>query len=370
VNPSQDQSFVPCNGYLPQLDGLRFIAASLVFLHHCAPLPALSWLKEFGWVGVDLFLLLSSYLLASIVRLELLNTGKMSVGNFFVRRALRIWPLFIGFVLAMAVSALYQTGFSIELLGQVLTHFLFINNLIVAVNGYGGVLPYCAHLWTISLEEQFYLIVPFVVPAFITLSNSKERTALSFVIGAILMQIAIRFACVSVGMRHPFIWTLWFRFDSIILGTALGAGTFDSVISRIPTVKMQLSALVLLALVLLFPSMSDGGWEQVYAYTIVDFGFLFLLASLIRKTWLTQVLSLRPLPYLGRISYGIYVFHMVVIGSFGIDGTKPIPAVERVPMILLSFIATIVLAGLSYEFFEKPFLKLKKHFRSSGLAAG
>lgn len=370
MSQSQDQTVLPGNAYLPQLDGLRFVAASLVFLHHCAPLPTLSWLKEFGWVGVDLFLLLSSYLLASIVRLEILSTGKMSVGNFFVRRALRIWPLFIAFVLAMAVRAVWQTGFSLQLLGQVLTHFLFINNLIVAVNGYGGVLPYCAHLWTISLEEQFYLIVPFVVPALIALLDDKKKAAIGFVLAGIIMLISIRFACVSVGMEHPFIWALWFRFDSIILGTALGVGVFDSVVSRMSSVTMQVSALVLLLLALFFPSISDGGWEQVYAYTIVDFGFLFLLASLVRKTWLTTALSYRPLPYLGRISYGIYVFHMLVIGAFDIDGTKPMPAVERVPTILLSLIVSIGMASLSYQFFEKPFLKLKKRFRPSVLPEG
>ena len=301
MSQSQDQTVLPGNAYLPQLDGLRFVAASLVFLHHCAPLPTLSWLKEFGWVGVDLFLLLSSYLLASIVRLEILSTGKMSVRNFFVRRALRIWPLFIAFVLAMAVRAVWQTGFSLQLLGQVLTHFLFINNLIVAVNGYGGVLPYCAHLWTISLEEQFYLIVPFVVPALIALLDDKKKAAIGFVLAGIIVLISIRFACVSVGMEHPFIWALWFRFDSIILGTALGVGVFDSVVSRMSSVTMQVSALLLLLLALFFPSISNGGWEQVYAYTIVDFGFLFLLVSLVRKTWLTTALSYKPLPYLGRI---------------------------------------------------------------------
>ncbi|HOO67414.1 MAG TPA: acyltransferase [Bacteroidales bacterium] len=149
--------------YYPELDGLRFLAFFLVFVHHqnlFRNVPYLSTLKEFGWVGVDLFFALSAFLFTRLLVAEYNKTQSISFKKFYLRRIFRIWPIyfiFIGFALACFVvlrNGELTRDINIRLIGLL----AFSDNIFTAVKGYIP-LPWANHLWTIAYEEQFYLFL-------------------------------------------------------------------------------------------------------------------------------------------------------------------------------------------------------------------
>src|SRR5438270_2293138 len=165
----------PAQLYLPQLDGLRFVAFFMVLLHHNATprdyfaadsgFGKLLWLAgDWGFVGVDVFLTLSSFLIVTLLMMERNATGSISIKQFYIRRALRIWPLYYGYLLlAMVLLPLVWAMPQplAETLGRHLFPFLtFTGNFSYA---YFPAVQYAGHLWTISTEEQFYLMVPILV---------------------------------------------------------------------------------------------------------------------------------------------------------------------------------------------------------------
>jgi len=206
--------------YFPTLDGLRFFAFLLVFIHH---LPAttntmVGMLHRHGWVGVHIFLFLSAYLLTAILKAEQYANGSISIRNFYVRRALRIWPLYLAFCLAaFAWSNFRNASLSIEwfrfagLMG-------FFDNIIAGFRGYNPI-PYTAHLWTISVEEQFYLFLPLLLAGL--MASSVRLLRVLFVCWIVFL--GIRLTAVLLEAPHPMIWTSVFSADSLLLGTALGA---------------------------------------------------------------------------------------------------------------------------------------------------
>ena len=120
--------------YWPQLDGLRFFAALLVFVHHSNPLPGVPhFVRIWGWVGVDLFFVLSAYLLTRLLRAEIERSSAANIGHFFIRRICRIWPLYWGFVSAMLLVAYMTmpTGFG-QALWEWFSHIAFFNNIYTA----------------------------------------------------------------------------------------------------------------------------------------------------------------------------------------------------------------------------------------------
>lgn len=346
--------------YLPQLDTLRFIAATLVFFHHCAAIPGLSVLKQMGWIGVDLFLLLSSLLLTKVIRSEIDKFGTLNIRNFFVRRALRIWPLFFTYTFSILIWQTLKAGeFQAEATGQFLTHLFFINNITTAAVGYGNDLPFTSHLWTISLEEQFYLIVPFIVPAIVAYARPGRWPLIIF---PLLLMAGIRASCIMVGVEHPFVWVLWFRFDSVILGIALGSGLLDRFLQARCPWAFYFIGVAMVTSTMFLPPIETGGWEQVYTYTTLDVGLTLVVISVLNKNFLSRLLSIGPFPYLGRISYGFYVLHLLMIGVFGPFRAETLS--DSVLNVLTAYLATLVGAIISYELFEKWFLKWKKRFQA------
>ena len=166
----------PGRFYSPELDGLRFVAAFLVFVHHAPQLPYLGAIKEHGWLGVDLFLALSAYLITRLAMLERERTGDFALRLFFIRRALRIWPLYFLFALAAClVSFLAGVTDAATSARWALAHLSFSANLLTAVQGYSAV-SFSPHLWTISLEEQAYLLLALLLSVAFA-KNASPRAA-------------------------------------------------------------------------------------------------------------------------------------------------------------------------------------------------
>ncbi len=349
----------PVSYYSPQLDGLRFLAALAVYFHHAPALGFMGPLKTYGWAGVDLFLVISAYLLTRLMMLEYRETGQIALKSFFVRRALRIWPLYFGYVTSITIVAVAGHKVAADAgLYWWMSHLSFSNNIMAAVKGY-SIVPFTGHLWTISLEEQAYLVMPFVLAGCLAARPSTRTIVVAAAcIAAVL--VAARASLVMAGVQHPFIWVLPLRADSIVFGAVAALSGIIPEKSRAGLIFLLGSAG--LVSVGLFPSIAVGGVYQTMGYTVVALSCaVVVIATQAPGMALNGFLGSRPMRHLGKVSFGFYVFHPLMLYAaekaltlFGLA--------DALAVFLLGLALTIGVASLSYTVYEAPFLKLKRRF--------
>ncbi len=348
--------------YRPELDLLRFGAFFLVFLHHSLPrggqighlgplfgasIAALD--NAFGF-GLCLFFALSAYLITELLVRERKTNGKVQIKAFYLRRALRIWPLYF---LALAIGMIYilLTPGS----GDVVRFGAYV---ILAGNWYcvahGAVSTPMDILWSISVEEQFYLFWPWVVAA---------RT--KWVLGTATGCLAVCSAVALLFFGHTGVSTDAIWFNSFVQFGMFGAGAAVSLVLRGRSLQWRVVTRVSAATAALLlwwsasflfhikdTSVTPPVTMLLAGYAAVAMGCVLLLLAVMG-------ISADHLPgaliYLGRISFGLYVFHeWARTLAFRIVPSKGIVH----PLLALAI--TIGLASLSFRFFETPFLKLKK----------
>jgi peptidoglycan/LPS O-acetylase OafA/YrhL len=346
--------------YFPALDGLRFFAFLLVFIHHLprSTEPILALLHDQGWVGVHVFLFLSAYLLTAILRAEQHVNGAISIKKFYIRRGLRIWPLYFVFCVCAFVLSNFLRPHPLPIewfrFGGLMA---FVDNIITGFRGYNPI-SYTAHLWTISLEEQFYLVLPLLLAGLLAVPTRLLRGLFA----CWLLFLAIRIIAVLLKAPHPMIWTSVFSADSLLLGTALGAMRPSP-----PSTVFMRVTIVIVGIFALFsgvflPPIDKVGVHQVIVYSLIAVGAAALTTAALHEP-LLRFLKERPLRYLGKISYGLYVFHVLGI-AVGSKVAIWIGSASWWVGALTAFAATTILSVLSYELFERQFLKLKQRFES------
>lgn len=344
--------------YLPALDGLRFIAFMLVFIHHL-PLSDFSetlyWLKTYGWVGVELFFVISSYLFFYLLRAEQEKTGRISFSAFYLRRFLRLYPLMAAFPIGMYLIYGFQDEFGFARLAGIL---LFSDNLITWVKGYNFSIMHTAHLWTLSFEFQVYLIMPLAFAIYSTRGRSRLVQTL---IAVLVFSFVLRATFFALGSPHPVIWaTPFLRPESVVAGMLLAL--------LAPRWHWSISAALSAASGWVFftlPSPWDASVASALQYPIAAIMCVFLVDATLRSPLLSSALSVRPMKYLGARSFGLYVFHTFAIaiavsqaGRYAWTNSST----QYVAIFSLSLIMTMALAAISYPLVEKPFLKIKKRF--------
>lgn len=361
--------------YHPELDVLRFIAFLAVFIHHALPRdaslytangfsPAVTeWLlagKEAGAFGLDLFFALSSYLITELLLREHAQRGSFSVGAFYVRRALRIWPLYFTF-LALTVLVI-PTLIPAERFGPIyiVSFGLFLGNWVCATNG----LPFsvASPLWSISVEEQFYIGWPLLL--WFCGVNRLKQLALAMLFVAVFTRIGLAF----YGVEHPGVWCNTIaRLDPIALGAIL-AFTLNGRAPQISNgLRVVLCVAAFVSWLLTARYFSHSGPTSVATYALSGSASVVLLLAVLRSK--APILRLRPfswLVYLGRISYGLYVFHLFALAFMAQQVfTLPVVGIQVnfELRFVLSFLMTVVLAAVSYKVLELPFLRLKERFR-------
>ena len=335
--------------YLPQLDGLRFLAFAVVFYHHFFPYATAEnrWLvamAQAGRLGVDLFFVLSSFLITSLLLREKDERGKIDVGAFWTRRILRIWPLYFTFVICAALLERAPWWYLAGLL-------TFTMNWTVLAGFYPSVTD---HLWSISIEEQFYFGWPLLV-------RSVGRGYLPWVcLGMIAVSVIARLTLVSyrLDVSEQAIWVNTVaRLDPVAIGAVIALAW-----ARRPwTLPPGIQWLVLLGASAALTVLHNRGLvampsvHQVWTYLASAVVLGLVVAATLGSG--RGLLSSRPLIYLGRISYGLYVFHSpVLVGSTLCDWA---PWFVRLPA---AFGLTVAIAALSYRLLEQPFLRLKERF--------
>ncbi len=358
--------------YLPALDSLRFFAFFSVFLTHTLPkgdafyaergLPTV--VGDFaaaGAFGVDLFFVLSGYLITDLLLRERERRGSVDVKAFYLRRILRIWPLyFLALGLGVVFAALRWEDLPAR---DVLAFSLLAGNWVCAFYGYPYSFIY--PLWSVSIEEQFYLSWALVV-------RKLGRRGLALVAaGLIVLANLARVLAVWRQATPEYIWCSTFtRLDPIACGVLLAVGLRG----RLPRLASGTRAALFAAgaglwtLVgrYLMPHLSAAAVLLQFPLAALGAVLLFLaaLGPLEDTGWLRG----HPvLVYLGRISYGLYVFHYLAIQTarrwFGVGTQSPL---KFAAFWLCSLAWTIAAAALSYKKFEAPFLRLKERFTAPG----
>jgi peptidoglycan/LPS O-acetylase OafA/YrhL len=345
--------------YFPTLDGLRFFAFLLVFIHHLprSSIPMLGFLHDQGWVGVHIFFALSAYLLTKILLLECEACGNVSIRKFYLRRCLRLWPLYFVFCTAVYIYVIVSGTWMAGYTGRYIGLIGFVDNVVSGLTWYNP-LPWTAHLWTVSVEEQFYL----AFPLFLALSMRNPQLLVVRLIAVWGVFIGIRAVCVSFKAAHPLIWTSLFSADALLLGTALGTLNWKPKLSIYTRGVLFVGAISGCFIGGFCPKPDQIGVHQIFIYAVVAIGSALLLVLVIYDP-LMSFLAAGPLRYMGKISYGLYVFHFL--------GIHMAEAFQRHLSIdswwfhsMAALTITVALASASYRLIEKPFLSFKLKYEA------
>jgi peptidoglycan/LPS O-acetylase OafA/YrhL len=335
-----------------QLDAVRGLAVLLVLMHNTDVYPSLhlGFIANNGWMGVDLFFVLSGFLITGI-----LLDSKKSEGyfkNFYARRCLRIWPLYYAALLFMFVLVPLLRPSETHTIFEARSapwwsYLFFVQNFLVpipsAATGLLGV------TWSLAVEEQFYLVWPLIVRFF----DASQ-----------LRKIAITVACISPVLRfyasvhgvNIYSNTLC-RLDGLMFGVllALLVRSRSFVPSRLLTPAWI--GLIIAAPLALVIDRFHARWIVFSLVAFASVSFLYL-ALFSKQRWLQWILTNRFLIYTGTLSYGIYLLQKIPL-----DAVKSLHFDQHQPMALpITAAATYALAALSWNFLEKPFLKLKRFF--------
>jgi peptidoglycan/LPS O-acetylase OafA/YrhL len=353
---------------IPELDGLRGVAVSLVVLSHIqgllpdghfplllAPLNLLAS----GPLGVLIFFVLSGYLITSLMLGEEARTGRIAVGAFYARRAARIFPvsyLYITMVALLAVAGSAQVSAT-----QVAVAALQVQNYSAVLFGPTGAGPFegqqtLGHFWSLALEEQFYWLWPLVMVRW-------RRHAPVLLIGLVLAMPAVRAATYLLwpDARRSLLSMFHTALDPLAIGCLLAFAReqVSRRVARIDGVWITLAAVFLFAVTPLLSHSLKGVWSFTIGRTIESALAALLIVVLIDRPdfWLSRVLRWRPIHFLGLISFSLYVWQQ----PFCLTGAALVlPPWLAIPV-------SVSVAWLSYRFVEQP---CQRWFRRRGLKVG
>ncbi len=345
-------------GYRPALDGLRAFAVLVVMAHH-------GYVPFFGGgaVGVDLFFVLSGFLITSLLLEEWRKTRNISLAKFYLRRILRLIPALVVFLLFIQLYVLvFLRGHRFwEMEKAIAAVIFYVANWMRAFKLVD--MDVLAHTWSLSIEEQFYLVWP--VALLLLLRTRIHQSWILRLLGLAILLVALRRA--SMWMHMASADRIYngsdTRSDELLTGCALAVWLQVGAFSRervrsIVRYLFPLAALVIVASIarpLADGAMYTFGWPSIeLSVAVVILALLSGSAGPVQK-----VLELPVAVWIGRLSYGLYLWHVPIIGRAG--GWHFLGPL-RVPV---GFILTFAVAAASYYVVELRFLRRKKQFASA-----
>ena len=344
--------------YLPGLNGIRAVAAlTVLFGHMFSPfgdwgLEPLSFRIPWPEEPVTTFFVISGFLITYLLMNEIGKTNDVSIPKFYMRRILRIWPLYYVYMILAVVAVVLLNS---DMNDSVWYYTFFSGNISHALGL--GLIP-LFHYWSLGVEEQYYMWYPWVV------KYNKERV-LKVVIALCVIWFGLKmgsYIFLGKGLAYK-IFSIT-RFDCMMIG-AIGAILYYKKAAWF--IKLCANrVVVILAWVLFFTS---GLYAQyipapIRAEYISIVSLLVIMAGLVSK----PLLENGVMNYLGKISYGIYVIHplLIFVGSWIVKSTGLLSNTRVGGEHWLVFasitVLTILLASLSYKYLEMPFLRLKDKF--------
>lgn len=340
-------------GHRASLDGVRGIAVLLVIGFHAINIP-----RNGGTVGVGIFFVLSGFLITTLLLEEHDRRGTVSLRLFYVRRALRLFPLLYLALAIVALAVPFMHGAErAHYTSSLLWCAFYAGNLYGLTTSFSELAPATAHLWSLAVEEQFYLVWPALL--IVILQKVTSRTLLRAVGCAAITSVLLRFVLASAGKT---IWTLpTTHGDALLLGCALAiiyqSGRLQPWCERRRrplAIAALAGSLIAVSIPLVAVSSASG---SVYLFIEV-LGAGLILVALCPGPW-KRVLSIAPLVYCGQISYGLYVIH-TLLTVFLAAHAPGVPYLLRGAVGVLAAFAT---AAASHRWFESRFLAYKDRLR-------
>ena len=351
------------NKHILQIDGLRcFAVLSVLIAHFIVGNYGGETLNKipFG-TGVNLFFVISGFLITSILlqKKEAIynqtTTFFKEIKNFYVRRTLRIFPLYY-------IVLLFVVYFSFDQIKDYYGYlFTYTTNIYMIIhNGYIGSKT---HLWSLAVEEQFYLIWPFVILLV------PKKSILLFILSIILLSLISKYYFLNlspytIGSNASFTSCL----DSLGLGALLAHLQLNHLIffKKLVTKKALILSIILYIILFLFPCILSENLESLLKNTFTSIIYFFLVGLASQNKFSTGVKALlenKISLYLGKISYGIYLIHNFMPEAFEKFFAQKLPPTDHLSMRIVYWILlTIALASTSWYLIEKPILRLKKYF--------
>ncbi len=351
-------------GYRPELDGLRGVAVLAVMAYHCG----LRRLIPGGFLGVDLFFVLSGFLITVLLLREQQQNGRIHLPRFYLRRVLRLAPALVVMLAVCCVWAALRTKpdrAAVIYQAATLTACQSANWAACA----SVPMDLLGHAWSLSLEEQFYLAWPLLLVLFLRFGASRRRMAWLVVAGiaaSALLRAALWLGPWPAGALAA-ATTLFGRADSLLAGCLVGLLASEGRLPRSPGSRQALriaAAFSALFLVLL-GILTKNGSSFLYlgGYTVVAASAAVVIAALVNAPpkLASRLLSAPPLLWTGRISYGLYLWHFPLLSLVPkllhglIPATHRLPALDAPVAYALAFAAAV----MSYWVVERPFLRWK-----------
>lgn len=373
--------------YFPSLNGLRFIAAFVVIIHHLEQiklffgLPSLffKWhfIKIVGELGVTLFFTLSGFLITYLLLAEKERFKTVFVKEFYIRRVLRIWPLYyLIIVLGLFILPhidffkipVYTEGVHYRFGIKAFFYFILFPNIVSNLYTY---MPYIAQTWSIGIEEQFYLIWPWIVKK----TNNYWQVLLTIMISLLLITNILSFFAdhstdlsqATAGVKivsFAYRYMAMLRIGCMAIG-GMGAYCLYTLNMRIlRPIYSPFTQLITIAIVI--EMMLFGVEIPFINHEFYSLLFIIIILNLAANPTSLINFENKILDYLGKISYSIYMWHNIAI-IFGLHLARWVnpqldDMLSNIVYYIATFIVTFMLSAASYELFEKRFLRFKHLF--------
>ena len=337
-----DQRF----GHRPELDGLRGVAVGMVLLGHLDT----GYFDQMGTAGVTVFFALSGYLITALLIDEFGRRDDVSFRHFYARRALRLMPAAAVVFAVFGIWALVDRTIN----APVLWPALYLSDIAASARVDLGVF---SHTWSLSVEEQFYLVWPLV---FVLAWRRSARTALRMTLAGVAASwlCVVVIAIVSDRATSP-----QMSFGPHTNAYALLAGCALAIVGtmrHVPVGRLTFPAAIVIVAAGL--KLVGGDAICVVVMPVCALATVVLIAGLAdHDGWLRSALGLAPLRWVGRISYGLYLWHFPIflVFRYRLGVSFPLRAAILVGL-------SIAVAAASHQWIERPFLRLKDRFRSDG----
>ena len=349
-------------GHVPSLDGLRALSVVLVLLSHFVSARIFP-----GSLGVYVFFVISGFLITRLLLAEEKHTGVISLRKFYIRRAIRLYPVVIAYTLCV-VSVYILSRRDIDWKQPLGSLFYFANYVYAPMprERWQDTMPF-EPLWSLSVEEHFY----FILPALIILLNKAPRKILITMV--IVCVSCLIYRIILSNINYDLIYTNYFymrtesRIDSLAYGVGMAAlCEFDrgrKILARIASYRgMAIGALILIFTLIY----RDEIFRETFRYSLQGVAiFMCVSGVLFSKTFFAYFLNISPIKFIGRLSYSLYVWSI---------GVPPLIALllpgRGALQIFLSLGLAFGLASLSYFCLEKPVMRLRHRFSPAGGASG
>lgn len=336
---------------------MRALAVIAVVWHHAN--QGMGWHN--GFLGVDVFFVLSGFLITTLLLQEQARQGHISLWNFYMRRSLRIFPAYFALLAVLSVyfSRAPESSQAQAFFAELPYHATYVSNWITVKSMMG-------FTWSLATEEQFYLIWPPLLAWF------GLRKCLPWLLGFVALNQAVNFgafdaALANVGLPYADFHILQITFTPILLGVLLAMALQSPLIKGgMSRLFASAAAMPLLLVGLLGLACWPGDIRGLprLGFHLVTTLWLAGLVLQAPQTLTLKFLEWRPLAYVGTISYGVYLFHMFTM-DFARRGLSKLDIEVPGALFVATMAITVLVAAGSFHFMEKPLLKLKRFFSDS-----